>query len=55
MADLPDNLERLESIAANLRHRLAKIEDRIRRLKDAQWREFQKERAAALGVGGRKP
>jgi hypothetical protein len=35
MADLPDDLERLENIAANLRHRLAKIEARIIRLKAA--------------------
>ena len=33
MADLPDDLERLENIAANLRARLARIEARIRRLR----------------------
>lgn len=52
MADLPDDLELLENIAADLRARLARIEGRIRRLKDAQWREFQKERFTALGLQG---
>jgi hypothetical protein len=50
MPDMPDDIERLEDIAADMRARLARIEDRIRRLKDAQWAEFQKQRAAALGA-----
>lgn len=33
MADMPDDLERLEGIAAQLRHRLASVEERIRRLR----------------------
>jgi hypothetical protein len=53
VADLPDDLERLKGIAANLRDRLARIEARIKRLEDEQWREFQKERNAALAHGGR--
>lgn len=48
MVDMPDDLERLENIAANVRARLARLEDRIRRLKDAQWREHRKERDAYL-------
>jgi hypothetical protein len=35
VADLPDDLERLENAAANMRARLARLEGRIRRLKDA--------------------
>lgn len=50
MADLPDDLERLRNIAANLRDRLARIEARIKRLEDQQWREWQKARSAALGA-----
>lgn len=55
MADLPDDLGRLEAIASQLRDRLARIEARIRRLKDEQWREYQKQRAAAMHAEQPRP
>lgn len=45
-----DDIDLLKRRATELRAQLAYVEDRIRRLEDAKWREFQKERSAALGV-----
>jgi hypothetical protein len=46
-----DNLDRLKQEAADLSARLARVQERIRRMEDEQWREFQKQRTAALAHG----
>lgn len=43
------NTEELRAQVAELRAKLARMEEALRREDDKAWREFQRERAAAIG------